>query len=503
MSITDDTGLDACGCCGQEAAQVADPLRNAPGLDALRYRLATQPDILARMLAALPRAEVGDDRERPLVALTARTADDPAVALLDAWATVEDVLTFYQERIANEGFLRTASERRSVLELARAIGYELRPGVAASTFLAFTMDDTTGSTGTVTVPPGTRVQSIPVKGGLPQTFETSEELKGRPVWNALKPRRLQLQPVDPSAPVIFLDGSVTDLKPGDLVLFVPASGTPDQKRVTRVTAEVALSRTRVDLENAERDAPPYVFVPASSYANAVITATLFENANVQSWVVGNQWKEEDLSAFVAMQGWDSGALEVTVATGQAQAPVYVPQASDAPLPPAQVGVYAFKVRVGPFGNNAPRWGSLPVDQRVKAAGAPASDPPYPSTWDGSSEPPITKDSAGSTFTEPNFYLERTVPDITGGSWVVLERSDGISAYRVEGTLDTSLADFALSARVTGLTVRDPDGSAPTGLSDFKMRSTTIHADSRFLPLAGLPIEAAFGKGTVEILAADP
>ena len=48
-----------------------------------------------------------------------------------ACACVADVLGFYQERIANEGYLRTATERRSVLELARTIGYELKPGVAA------------------------------------------------------------------------------------------------------------------------------------------------------------------------------------------------------------------------------------------------------------------------------------------------------------------------------------------------------------------------------------
>ena len=282
---------------------------------------------------------------------------------------------------------------------------------------------------------------------------------------------------------------MTDLKPGDLAA-VPASGTPDQKRVTKVTAEVALSRTRVDLENADRDAPPYVFVPASTYANADHHRHALRER--QRPVVGGRQPvegREDLSAFVTMQGWDLGALEVTVATGQAQAPVYAPQASDAPLPPAQVGVYAFKVRVGPFGNNAPRWGSLPVDQRVAATGAPAGDPPYPSTsnWDGSSEPPITEDSAGTPSPSRTSISNGPSPRSTGGSWVVLERSDGISAYRVEGTLDTSLADFALSARVTGITVRDPDGTAPTGLSDFKMRSTTIHADSRFLALAGLPI----------------
>jgi hypothetical protein len=71
--------------------------------------------------------------DRPLTDLATRALDDPSMAILDAAAVVADVLTFYQERIANEGFLRTATERRSVLEMARAIGYELNPGVAATT----------------------------------------------------------------------------------------------------------------------------------------------------------------------------------------------------------------------------------------------------------------------------------------------------------------------------------------------------------------------------------
>src|SRR5947208_9469024 len=92
-----------------------------------------------------------------LAALKTRNPADPAIALLDSWATVADVLTFYQERIANEGFLRTATERRSVLELTRQIGYELAPGVAASVLLAFTVEEVLGvaaSTSTALTPPG-------------------------------------------------------------------------------------------------------------------------------------------------------------------------------------------------------------------------------------------------------------------------------------------------------------------------------------------------------------
>ena len=133
--------------------------------------------------------------------MTTRSLDDPSIALLDAWAIVADVLTFYQERIANEGFLRTATERRSVLELARAIGYELNPGVAASAFLQFTVEEIIGSaaatgatpgmrtpvppgpgssafnSGIVDIPGGTQVQSVPAPGKLPQTFETAGTFK--------------------------------------------------------------------------------------------------------------------------------------------------------------------------------------------------------------------------------------------------------------------------------------------------------------------------------------
>ena len=70
------------------------------------------------------------------------------------------MLTFYQERIANEGYLRTATERRSILELARLIGYRLRPGVSASVFLAFTIEDGFDAE----IPRGTRANSMAGQG---------------------------------------------------------------------------------------------------------------------------------------------------------------------------------------------------------------------------------------------------------------------------------------------------------------------------------------------------
>ncbi len=72
--------------------------------------------------------------------LTTRDDDDFSIGLLDAFACAADVLTFYQERIANESYLGTARERVSLQEMGRLIGYRLRPGVAAETSLAFTLE---------------------------------------------------------------------------------------------------------------------------------------------------------------------------------------------------------------------------------------------------------------------------------------------------------------------------------------------------------------------------
>src|SRR4029077_10325320 len=143
-----------CGCCVATRPLTPASVANPADLSALHYRVGTHGSFLETMLARL--SELRLDGRNPLLPLRVRTANDPSVALLDAWATVADVLTFYQERIANEGYLRTATERRSVLELARLVGYTLRPGVAASVFLAYTLDKDPAKDTSVTIPQGSR-----------------------------------------------------------------------------------------------------------------------------------------------------------------------------------------------------------------------------------------------------------------------------------------------------------------------------------------------------------
>jgi predicted phage baseplate assembly protein len=253
-----------CGCCAGIEPVTPQPTANRPGLDALAYRVGTHATFLATMKARLSNICVGPEGEicdgeggaengrYPLKALTTRAADDPAIALLDGWATVGDVLTFYQERIANEGYLRPATERRSILELARLVGYRLRLGVASSVYLAFTLDNDQRTE----IPAGTRAQSLPGPDELPQPFETAEPLPARAEWNALKPRQTRAQPVDDrfwsssALPDLYVEGVNTGLKANDPLLFVLGLAANQQRvqRIQQVEPDTAANHTKVTLQ---------------------------------------------------------------------------------------------------------------------------------------------------------------------------------------------------------------------------------------------------------------
>jgi len=262
-----------CGCCQGVEKITPTEIFNRPGLPALLYRMGTHSTLFETMQASLSGWKLDIPAVDPsappvpiypLNSLTTRELSDPSIALLDAWAVVGDVLTFYQERVANEGFLRTALQRCSVLELARLVGYRLRPGVASSVFLAFTLEQDKTNPGNDNqerpVPQGTRAQSIPGPGELPQPFETSADLIARPKWNALKPRLTRPQKITadgsdvsfgaPNIESIFFDGTSTKLKAGDALLIVcdETSGHQFLRYVDSVIPDDKNGRTEVSLQ---------------------------------------------------------------------------------------------------------------------------------------------------------------------------------------------------------------------------------------------------------------
>ena len=278
-----------CGCCSGLEVVTPQPEANRPGLPALVYRAGTYATFLESMLARISSIYLdvptpdgsgqvqrifplnglvlnsdGKTFTRVSPGLSTRELNDPSIALLDAWATVAEVLTFYQERIANEGYLRTAVEHRSILELARLVGYRLRPGVSSSVYLAFTAS--AGFNGII--PAGTRAQSIPAVGQTPQPFETYVDLPARDVWNDLGARLTRPQVITLASnsagqtvsidqgtdattrDTLYLAGIATNLNPGDGLLIVAGDGAGQQslRIVESVSVQPDQKRTEVRLQ---------------------------------------------------------------------------------------------------------------------------------------------------------------------------------------------------------------------------------------------------------------
>lgn len=221
-----------CGCCSGAAQATPLAVQNRPGLSAVAYRVGVHRDFLASMIAGL--TDVGRPR---LADLGTRDSDDFSIALLDAWAVTSDVLAFYNERLANESYLRTARSRTSLQELGRLIGYRLRPGAAAETYLAFALEPPPdvpaaatrdpGSTPpvtpeSVTLEPELRVQSIPGAGEQPQAFETVDEVEARPEWNAIAATQTHAAAALSSTSA-YLEGVGLNVKAGDLLLVATTS----------------------------------------------------------------------------------------------------------------------------------------------------------------------------------------------------------------------------------------------------------------------------------------
>lgn len=491
-----DELITACECCEGITGLTPVEIYNRPGLSVLEYRVGTHARFKATMLARL-------STQAALRALTTRQDDDLTVALLDGWATVADVVAFYQEQNANEGFLRTATEHRSLLELARTIGYELRPGVAASTYLAFTVDDSPGSPEKVIIPAGTRAQSVPGKDELPQAFETSADIAAYGEWNALRPRQTLPQLFSQDENEFYFAGTDTGVSPGDWVL-VRAGETEDPenpgdvailpRQVKSVEPDDANQRTKVilDVEDVDQGlAQGFGFAASAKPAESVFLNDIeLTIANAQNLITGFNWSASDVATFETMQGLSQGQLAAIV---NEEPPVT--------QPPEGTGVFALRVKTAPFGHNAPKYATLPQewisetngDEEISSGNNgdnEEQEPPYPRNWD---EHPlqINQASDGTLYDDDGtaILLASTFPDILTNSWVLLRRpanSQELAIHRVVEVEELSRADFALNARVTRLTLEPAaDDTPPVPL--FRFRTTTIYAQSEELELAEEPI----------------
>ncbi|MBL8651934.1 MAG: putative baseplate assembly protein [Sphingopyxis sp.] len=568
--------------CG---AQDLDEKRpdNRPGLPAIAYRIGTYPEYMARMAWQLPRQTVVDPETKaelqPLAPLRAREVSDPTIALFDGFAATLDVLSFYSERVANEGYVGTATQRRSLVEMARMIGYEPAPGVAASVALSFTVEASDDPFRAVDIPIGVQAMSVPTrKGELPQVFETVAPITARAEWNAMPARTLYHQPLamfrDPADDghadngTIFLfdlDNSFgeealadPDLRTftaiGALDLYHPLDGDTDldDALAGRISAhalnpevepllralpvdEIYLRGTGLGLKAGHRIVVIGVNLAADATRKvasstlrvvsaaddrefgvtrlvatrgggtpdavkraparrsprfkrlAMPTARLaFTSSTVNNIVREAVWTGPALTALVKSQSWSRVKLMHLI---RRQKQVAAPQTSE-----AQPGLYILRDDCSFFGAAAPKHSPLLAEQG------------HGNDWD-SGNVTIWTNSQAVPLTGAHAFLEREVKEIVPDGWAAVETPEGETmVFRVAAAATQSRADFALSAKTTGLIFRKPDGSAlviplpsvASPLNDFKFRTAHLFAASAPLELAGTPIREDVEAGADSI-----
>ena len=441
-------GGDCCGCC--DGVEAATPLEivNRGGLSEINYRVGEYGPFRASLHAALSSSAF-----QPLRALHTRDDDDFTIGLIDAFACAADVLTFYQERIANESWLETATERVSLQEMGKLVGYRLRPGVAAETWLAFALETpptpppglsndpgsfVTGVPAGISLPVGLKVQSIPGPGEKPQTFETVEELaEARPAWNAMRPFMSEGHVPARGETEAWLGGVATNLRAGDPVLLVgqeffgfSGSDRWDFRILTGIEPDAANERTRI------------------------------------TWSRG-------LGAF------------------------------DPPsVPSNRPYVFALRKHASVFGHNAPDpkfiegagnyWPHFHINGEHNADDVNGGSVDLDATYADiiADKPGVLSERSFAVLAKGNF--NRPDESYPSGTYVEL--------YRVASTAELSRVDFAMSAKVTRLYL---EGENLFDKFFNAVRETSIFAKSELLPLTERPVTNAVSGDRIPLnVAAD-
>ena len=123
-----------CGCpggspCPCDTKPTRWPVTNPSGLRRIAYRTGDFTSFRQALLRHL-------DGETELDIWQPTAGSDLGLQVLDWWAYIADILTFYNEQIANEDYLGTATLDASVRRLTGLLGYRPRPGIGATARLA-------------------------------------------------------------------------------------------------------------------------------------------------------------------------------------------------------------------------------------------------------------------------------------------------------------------------------------------------------------------------------
>ncbi|HXJ02002.1 MAG TPA: putative baseplate assembly protein, partial [Micropepsaceae bacterium] len=429
-----------CGCGNGIKVETPELVENRGGLSSITYRIGEYAQFRASLHARLSSSDFPG-----LANLRTRDDDDFSIGLIDAFACSADVLTFYQERIANESYLRTAKERVSLQEMGKLVGYRLRAGVAAETWLAFALDTpptpppslapepgnfVTGVPASLSLDIGFQVQSVPGPGEKPQVFETVEALaEARPAWNAMRPWLSEERRPGRSDTSTYLDTVRNNLKSGDALVFLgdeflanQNSNNWDFRIVDRVELQPDNNRTLVTWKRGLGSIDP------------------FKN------------------------------------------PAQIPQ------------VHVLRKRAAVFGHNAPIWRAMPDSYRTDYVAH------FGGTKDQDDWPSFTLSPLGATATGGHVDLDVVYSDVQNDGYVILAKGGFnypaepgpagayVELYKVSNVAEVSRAEFAISGKVTRVELVGENYGKFQTSTGTPVRETSVFAASEPLSFAQYPVD---------------
>ncbi len=468
-SATQNT-LNDCGCCEGQTASTPQRIENRSGLPTISYRVGDYHRFKDSMLARLSSSE-----QPELHGLSTRDDSDFSIALIDAWATVSEVLCFYQEYFANEGLLRTAKERLSVLEHARLIGYQLHPGVAASTFVAFTMDEAPAGVDNpvleTTIGAAVKIQSTPGPDETAQLYETGNEITARVDWNAIRPRMTQPQLINSSMQSVVIDGITTFVKPGDDLLLIDQTDFKYIRKVTGLIVDDVTKTTQIKLSGDGVSPDAYSIEPFDS-EGAYNDFDGKENIDdeVIDILITSSWAMEDIIAIADTRHWDIDEITLRINTHTD----IVENISGGN------GVYGFHKRANLFGYNATK--------KVTYEDSYPHTPKDISEWAEWSH----------DETSGELYLDNAYTEILPGSYIILN-----SVYKVEAIRSLSRTAYGISGKSTQISLED--GEAWWSISQDPIsiiRKAEVLVQSEKLALTQVPIDEKISGNHILLERAD-
>jgi predicted phage baseplate assembly protein len=481
------------GCCDPPPAAPAAPLAvvNAPGLPAIRYRVGTFTTFRRAMLDLVARADLLGAAPNPFARWHEGTDGDYHTVFLELWAYLGDVLTFYQERIANEAFVSTATQRDSLLRLAGAIGYRPLPGAAATALVAYTIE----SGKIVSVPARFRVGSRAQPGRPAAVFESEQGITARGEHSAIP--LSSTAPTNQFAPLssfgaFFGRGPRPALDLATAATHLYGTAGPALLRTFR-TSPAASASSLVATRTAE-------IVRATAVRLVTRTVVL---EGVRTGLTAGDFVlavENERAASERARPYQLTSVQIDKAAGTTTVTWAEPLGTTFDRATREVALHALRVEAGAFGNKAPAWNTLPdtLTGTPNPAGTAAPRTPAPFStrnWDDRNNSAHYLPAGPLVFLDAVYDDARATPQTP--SWAVLMAGDRSNVVRVTDAQAVSKADYTISAKVTRLTLADGD---PVPADTFPLRETLILTGSdRLILHDDLPLPDPL-TGTTLVLA---